>query len=370
MALCLSCTPTPFDLTLSQSAQTVRKMTLDNASLITIKSSYEDDVPSDAVFYPMVGSAGFDYSAGMVTWQEGMYMRVEAVEPETGGGTWYTSAGDQGQIISNPDENAPSTLAWPAKGGSPHLFCIAFDALYPAANNRYSVMSYDIATKYFSSTGGLMSTLIETLLPSLSVTIIGASVTAEARATYDLTHWLARDDAGAGYVEVSGNVYGSSLTGAAAPIPRGAAPYALSFLPADLTRCMYYYDENAAGDPSRSPNRSFASWYDGASVAWRCWAWWEETAGVISSAELPISCRVDALLSSGQLLSTQGGTGRLYDRDGSLLASFPLGDLVYIGEQYVDGAARTCFQLRLVYDKAQHFNVYWIATSALATLGQ
>jgi hypothetical protein len=369
MALCLSCTPTPFDLTLSRAARTAEKMTRDNASSIAVKTdSYELDLDADFVFYPTVGSAGFDYGVGMIAWTEGAYVRVEAVEQE--GGAWISKYTDQGQPIDNPDGHAPTSLIWPTKSGSPYLFCLTFDALHPSENNRYALLAYSTSVHSFTSVAGTRMADTATTLAGRGVTVIGASVTAEPNAAYDLTHWLARDDAGTGYVELAGRVLGPAIAAATNPAPRGVTPYALSFLPADLTRCMYYYDENPAGDAARAPNRSFASWYDESSGAWKCYAWWEETAGVIAASELSIPFRVDALLSSGQLLSTEDGTGRLYDRDGTLRAAFPLGNLAYIGEQFIDGAARTYFSQCVVYDQSRHFFVYWIGTSALATLNE
>ncbi len=85
--------------------------------------------------------------------------------------------------------------------------------------------------------------------------------------------------------------------------------------------------------------------------------------------QIPIDHRVDAMLSTGQLLSTEGGTGRLYDRDGTLLAAFPLGNLRLLSEEYVGGVARIYFSQYLEFNNSGHFNVYWIRSDALATLG-
>jgi len=134
---------------------------------------------------------------------------------------------------------------------------------------------------------------------------------------------------------------------------------------------MYFYDDNAANDPVRIDNRSFASWYDQSSGSWVSYAWWETPttgSGVFSSMKLPVDHRLDTLLSTGQLLSTEGGTGRLYDRDGNLLSTFPLGNLVYIAEEYVGGVARCYFSQCLIYDNQLHFNVYWIRTDQLTSL--
>jgi hypothetical protein len=131
---------------------------------------------------------------------------------------------------------------------------------------------------------------------------------------------------------------------------------------------MYYYDENPSVDSARLPNRSYASWYDASAGSWKCATWWGTSASDWKS--LPaVTARVDALLSNGDLLSTEGGTGRVYDRDGVLLATFPMGSLVYLDEEYVGGAARAYFEQSFASDNLLHFNVYWINTDAIATLG-
>jgi hypothetical protein len=130
----------------------------------------------------------------------------------------------------------------------------------------------------------------------------------------------------------------------------------------------YFYDENQLGDAVRLLNRSFASWWDDSSGSWVSYAWWEQPAGTFHNMRLPTNHRLDALLSTGQLLSTEDGTGRLFDRDGNQLALFPLGTLAYVGEEYVGGVARCYFSQCLIYDKRVHFNVYWIRTDQLSML--
>jgi hypothetical protein len=128
---------------------------------------------------------------------------------------------------------------------------------------------------------------------------------------------------------------------------------------------MYFYDDNQPGDPRRMPNRSFASWFDISSGSWVSYAWDSLTTYKI----LAMNHRPDALLSTGQLLSTEDGTGRLYDRDGNLLVAFPLGNLKYIGEEYVNGVPCCYFSQCLPFDNTLHFNVYQIQTDQLSTLG-
>jgi len=357
--LCCSCLPVPFDLSLSQGAAAASKMTRDNASLVTAGSSY-DPGQQVFVFYPSVlGAGGFDYGAGFVVSQDSYGARIQAIS----GGSGYSSTS---QGIPNPDSYAPAYLASPVRSGQSFLFGIVFDALYPATGSGYALFQGNPVARMIS----LVVTAPLQSLDPISAAVIGASVAAEpAGFIYDMLHVLAVDATG-NFREMS---YWLESGGLFTPNPfRNFSGYfALPFIPPGTSRVMYYYDENQPGDPARLPNRSFASWYDTASGSWKSYAWWETPAtgsGSFSSMPLPIDHRIDALLTTGQLLSTEGGTGRLYDRDGNLLATFPLGNLAYIGEQYVGGAARCYFSQCLIYDHALHFNVYWIATDRLATL--
>ncbi|MGA2977091.1 MAG: hypothetical protein ABSF77_17420 [Spirochaetia bacterium] len=364
-ALCLSCSPVPFDLTLSQSAATVKRLTQDNATLITLDSNFANQgYASDFVFYPRVGARGFDYTSGMMTATSGLGVQMWGFAYNTSSG-YYTQCTFWWQSLPNPDPQAPPYLAWPAKNGPLSLFGIAFDALAPLTSS-FGIFTYDPLTSSTSMNGGDFRGRISTDF-SFDGEVLGASVNALANPAYDVTHWLVRESMGTDFIELRYLVQAPALSGASAV--RGAAAYPLPFVPSGINRCMYFYDENPAGDAARLPNRSFASWYDTAGARWISHAWWEDPVGTFHDAALPIDHRIDALLSSGQLLSTEGGTGRLYDRDGDLLAAFPLGNLVYIGEEYVNGAARTYFSQCLIFDNKQHFQVYGIETSALSTLG-
>jgi hypothetical protein len=358
---CSSCLPVPFDLALSQGAAAAARMTRDNSSLLTAGSSYGPN-QHDFAFYPSVLAAGgFDYSAGLITSMDSLAVDVQAVT----GGSPYSQTG---QGIANPDPHAPAYLAWPAKSGQSYLFGIVFDALYPATGSGYGVFWGNPVTRNLTTTatGSLKS------LDSISTAAIGASVAAmdpNLGFTYDILHTLSVD--ASGNFRDFGTRVSSALPTVIGPYRNAGGFFPLAFIPPGITRLMYYYDENQPGDPARLPNRSFASWYDASSGSWKSYAWWETPAtgsGIFSTKALSIDHRIDALLTTGQLFSAESGTGRLYDRDGNLLATFPLGNLVFIGEQYVAGVPRSYFSQCLIYDHTLHFNVYRIATDQLATL--
>ncbi len=232
-----------------------------------------------------------------------------------------------------------------------------FDALYPSTGSGYALFQATPPGTFTTVTG---SSLLNLVLPGSSTAVIGASMSASPNPGFDMLHLLGTGPTS--FQEVIYQVSSTSVVFLSAP--RGSIP--LPFIPAGITRVMYFYDDNAAAD-----NRSFASWYDTSSSSWVTYAWWQSPVGVgsIFSMRLPMDHRPDALLSTGQLLSTEEGTGRLYDRNGNLLSTFALGNLVYIAEEYVNGVPRCYFSQCLIYDRWLHFNIYWIQTSQLGTLG-
>jgi hypothetical protein len=366
-----SCLPVPFDLALSQSAAIAKKMTRDNGPLMTINNYYNSSA-HDFVLYPAVGAAGLDYSNGFVVSQQDLQVSLSLFQDSSLSGNLASYFGQGAQTIANPDPHAPPYLAWPLKGGPSYLLAYTFDALNPTPppppGNSYFVMWGDPFAHAINQVNAGMSDLTNQVFSTFGlsgVTVLGASVSADPSPVFDMTHWLGMQ-AGL-YVEFS--LQASSAVPAPNPAPHGVGPYPLPFIPGGISRCMYFYDENQLLDPARAPNRSFASWWDASNGGWVSYAW-EGPPAVppATSMRLPIDHRIDALLSTGQLLSTEDGTGRLYNRNGNLLATFPLGNLVYIAEEYVGGIPRCYFSQALVYDQRVHFNVYWIRTDQLSTL--
>jgi len=366
--LCSSCMPVPFDLALSQGAAATSRMTRVNTSLITVKTGF-DPSTRDFAFYPQILASGPDCSNGFVVSARDLSPQVTAVK-EASPGTLNSYSG-QSFFIANPDPYAPPYAAWPVQVGTSYFLGITFDALDPFNLSSYILLQGDPVAGTMTTVGGFSGPMASRILSDLGVGnagVIGASVSAgDTAGTFKRVHWLGANTGVPGqYLEIAGQVSAAALVMSATP--RGLFWADLSaFIPNGLTRCMYFYDE----DPARLPNRSFASWWDTGKGGWVSYAWWEEPttgSGVYFHKQLPIDHRLDALLSTGQLLSTEGSMARLYDRDGNLQASFPLGNLVYIGEEYVGGAARCYFSQCLIYDHTLHFNVYWIATDQLTTL--
>jgi hypothetical protein len=368
--LLISCSPVPYDPGLAGSAGTVAKMIQDNHSSVTL---YLRDNPSDQIlaFYPRLTATGFDYGTGFIVSASNLHVRAGAMSTQGGSGA-LSEFGSFSTLIPNQNQLYPSWSAWPTKDAPAYnawLGLVTFDSLSPLANNSLAAVEVQIGSPPVFFWQG-PSSLHDIVLSQTGFdgVVLGASVDADTDLTRDYSYWLVRESAGSSFSEFSSPVWssGTLLT----PLRSSGYPYALSFIPASITRLQYFHDENQAADPARHPNASFASWYDGLG-GWICYRWAEDPPDSRSYtyAKLPIDHRIDAMLSTGQLLSTEDGTGRLYDRDGNLLASFPLGTLRFLSEEYVGGQARTYFSQLLLYDGEQHFNVYWIRTDALTTLG-
>jgi hypothetical protein len=135
-------------------------------------------------------------------------------------------------------------------------------------------------------------------------------------------------------------------------------------IPAGIQRVLYYYD-------SASTN-AFAMWNTGSH--WTCVKWTESPPTVPLWQPMPgINHRIDALLTTGELFSTEDNTARVYDpttSTGSLEAEFVLGDLRFIGEVYIGGVPTMLFSQALWFNQQVTFNVYSLPTSKVKTLGQ
>jgi hypothetical protein len=242
------------------------------------------------------------------------------------------------------------------------FFGMAFDALTPDANG---------CAMYQGTPPGSMASMPNGMsswanpIPGGPWTVIGASTYAEGIGPFDRTHWLLRDDAGQ-FKEAHAQIMGPSLP-ALVPVGSGFL-HPVTLIPAGINRVQYFYDP----DPGRTPNRSYASWYDTAAGAWKTCMWWEDPAAIWGhDTMLPnVTHRIDDLLSTGELFSTEGGMGRVWSRDGEPVGSpFTLGTLRYIGEMHDAGVAKVYFSQCLRYDDQLHFNVYSIETSKLRTIG-
>jgi hypothetical protein len=183
--------------------------------------------------------------------------------------------------------------------------------------------------------------------------ILGVQVM-PAATTPDTFNWLL--STGVQFTQGSASLSAGSsvfVTGANVPIN------SLLTLPAPIeSRFLYYTDQTGSV--------SYASYFTGSQ--WVCYQW--TTAAPVTLGG--ITHRIDALLSTGDLLSTEGGKLRLYDPTGTgtQLYAVPLNGLQFCYEAYLGSTPYVFFSLPM---SLQHgdwaFNVYAIPSSSMRGLG-
>ncbi len=150
----------------------------------------------------------------------------------------------------------------------------------------------------------------------------------------------------------------SQLNGSATAFPAGGASTAITASLPGITRSLYYFN-SATG-------ASIASYFFAAQ--WNCLQWVGSGA---STAMTGVTHRIDAVLSTGDLLSTEGGTLRLYDSTGTgtQVLAVPLNGLQFCYEAYIGSTPYAFFALAMPVSHGDWaFNVYAIPTSALRSL--
>ena len=174
--------------------------------------------------------------------------------------------------------------------------------------------------------------------------VLGESVVPTLNGGADAFQWLLADGLG-NFGQVSAQLNaGSVFTNIGAPALAGVG------YPTGIARFMYY-----------SQAKSYLEYYSG---GWICLD--------ISGAPVQltgVTHRIDALLTNGELLSTENDTLTLYDPNGSQLLTMPMGGLRFCYEAYVGTTPYCFFSLAM---SVQHgnwiFAVYAIPTSQMRGL--
>ena len=222
--------------------------------------------------------------------------------------------------------------------------------VYRMDPNNASLDTAQLLTAGLPPSGSLANPLGSAApLPSFNTAgnpVFGESVIPAASGRPDSFRWFLADGGG-NFEEISTTLQGTTavfnqVTPTLTPMP----------LPAAVNRYMYY-----------TGARSYLEYYSG---GWICL----DITSNASPLPLPgISHRIDALLSSGDLLSTEGDTLTLYDPNGSQLLSMPMGGLKFCYEAYIGTTAYCFFSLAI---DVQHgnwvFTVYAIPTSQMRGL--
>jgi|GEM_PF-2971929 len=353
IALLVSCAP-PFDLAYSSAAVILSKMTKES-QLGPLNNYSTGSYSSTPAFYPEKTASGVDASRGFyyMTDPGNSQEFLGFVQPDGLGG--YSSFVSAPGSLYHQDPNYPAAVAVPVKAGD-FTSLTSFDSTNPS-NTALAVVQAVVATTSDTLIYGLSFSALGGY-GTAPVAAIGVSVSPSAAAT-DTLYFLIRDSGGKfweGLATMSST--GVIATSFAYVVP--SPPETLDFLAAGAVRVLYYHDPTSGA--------SYASFNAGGS--WQCWKWWVDALGVFHETQLTgVVSRIDALLTTGELFSTQGGIGRVYDSNGNVAASFPMGNLQLAYEEYVSGTPRVFFSLPIVTgDKHVSFAVYSIATSQIDSL--
>lgn len=245
----------------------------------------------------------------------------------------------------------------------------------PAADPSYPALQYEVTTTTTSANLVILSFATDTTflytatLPSgplsnppatgtLSTlfgnTALGADVTPQQSGAADMFNFLLWNG-GSQFSEITQAVGGASVF----PVgPPTANP--LLVLPVSAAAQRYLYHRERTG------TFAYASHFEGS--GWVCYRWVPLSG---AATILPgVNHRIDAVLTSGDLLSTEGGILRLYDPSGSLVTSVQLGGLQFSYETYLGTTAYVFFTLPInLHGNGWSFKVYAIPTSGMRGLG-
>lgn len=348
LALCVSCAP-PFNLDYSAAAVILGKMTKES-QLGPLYNYYTGYYVSDPSFFPEKTASGVDTTRGFYVTTDigGSVWSMGFVRPNSSGG--YDSFDQMMGSLYHLDPNYPAYAVMPVKSGDTAAFTSYYASM---ANVQFEQPA--VSTRSFVP---IVGTPFVVNFPSFAFLpnpqVLGGFVYPSSSST-NTVYFLVQDASAPGSCyEAYATV--DSVNGF---VPLGGGPQTLNFLPAGTTRVLYYHD------PSKSI--SYASFNTGG--AWQCWKWWTDAQGFHDVQITGVTSRIDAVLTTGELFSTQDGTGRVYDSNGSQLTSFPLGNLKLAYEEYVNGAARVFFSMPIA-ESQDHisFAVYSIASSQLDSL--
>jgi hypothetical protein len=154
-----------------------------------------------------------------------------------------------------------------------------------------------------------------------------------------------------------GSSFGEGSTGVGGTVFTASSGTARPLLTVPVRRVLYH--KNASG------TLSYASYFLAGS-GWVCNQWTSSTSAVQLTG---VKNRIDAVLTSGDLLSTEGGTLRIYDPNGSLVKSVSLGGLQFCYEAFVGPTPYVFFSLSMDLGRGHWaFRAYAVPTSAMRGL--
>jgi hypothetical protein len=358
----LSCAPPPFNLGLSLSAFTARGLTLEGTVGPIDKNADASEIV-DAAFLAETGTpTGLDLQNGFLLFTDSFGVRNLAFVSWNAGKKMYVPTGTGIQYGIAATDPYPDLQVMNLKGASHYVGVFTFSSSAPS-NNQFASMQADPAGNQFPGSTSAANLRTAALAQFGSGNVICVSRYPTAGSSSESTYWLFMTSGG---TFLEGAAPTDAVTALAPTLlgTRPPTPYSLgASVPTVLPRALYYYDP----EPSRAPERSYLSWYDTGKKRWQCW-WWSGGVAPTPTELIGVNHRVDAILTTGELFSTEGDTGRVYARDGTLRVQFPLTGMQFVEERFISGTPRLLFSQYLSYDRSGWVNVYSIATKDLDSL--
>ncbi|HET6450199.1 MAG TPA: hypothetical protein VFI08_02770 [Spirochaetia bacterium] len=339
------CAP-PYLEALDQAANVVGKMAL----VGTIGPMDLSDRATNLRFYPAKPTAssvgGIGTPCGFAVWDDGANENISFLSGSGGSG------GGQSNSLAGADPNYPlyDYAVMNTISGTAAVMVIHYDPT--AAASQYLEYNAPLSTGVMTQVGSWTG-VNGALLPSGWIPI-GGAVQPALPPTLDNYGALFINGGTVGESGASFNGTGGFVAGSA-PSPDTTAPATV----AGLTRALYY----AGG----ATNTNFVSYYSGGN--WICYKLVPSTSSTLMSG---ITHRVDGFLSTGDVLSTDGGMLRLYNTSGTGSQRWAMqsGGLQFCYEAYVGSTLYAFFSLALPLTHGKWiFNVYAIPTSSMQGLG-
>jgi hypothetical protein len=355
-AFVLGCSLPPFDEDLSLAVATAAK--LEPVTRIgPIRAWHGDFEEGEIFFMPFKDTPGS--KKGFLLVASGYYLQIRYLDGLTG--QFYGDSRINGPA-SDPDQKTYTAVS--LKGGS-YLSLAVFDPA-DAANNSLFVIDPTF-TSPGSSVMNLFSSLNGDFPPASLDRIVGVHLYPQIDPTLDRFTFFGVLSEPGHFGEIQADAVPTSPGGIGAIIAMPARQeMALPGLPAPRSGAFYYHRPVP-------PNTSYLSWYDSSAGVYRNYSWDEGlTVRKLSS----MIRRIDAVLSSGELLSFTYGICSVYDGKGNRKYGFPMGNLHFCFEKYDLAAGEYRLYFSLAYwiygyqngNDNLYIEVYSIPTAELETL--
>jgi hypothetical protein len=352
--LCLSCTPPPFFEPFMRDAAAAAKMTKE----ATVKTAIEreENIDPNIVFLPVKTPSGVDCTRGFIQNLESSLFFTYAA---AGGSATFRRDGNAFPH-SNPYPNKATSLFVPIKTGDYVITFVILPGNDGESRIRFFYANTAASPPQFQLIGSdpTLMTYVG-MLDGSTQSVMAVCVPPAQTPSLDTCYILYRKSANTyGEIEATLDNFGLQAT----PNYRRLLPtFPLPMLDG-LPNCQYF------SDPNSTELASYACIPAGR--VWKTYRWSGDPVLAGPDEMTGITARIDAILSTGELFSTENGTGRVYSTvgSGSERLSFPLSNLKFAYETYVNGIPRMFFTQAFKVERRVWFNVYSIPTAELEKL--